>query len=223
MKLFSTRPLLIVTLVLALGGLAAGAAAFAATRQPHCQAYTSGNLIRLHVIANSDSPEDQAIKYAVRDALIKETAAQFSSAAGVEQVKTIINQNRDRFEAIANSRLEQTGVDYRARVEFGTFSFPTRSYYNTVLPAGEYEALRVVLGQGEGKNWWCVLFPPLCFVDIASTGEPPAAREVMAGPVADGSGAVYPQQTTIEPRLRLLEVLQYSQQRIAQLWLASYF
>jgi len=100
----------------------------------------------------------------------------------------------------------------------GVFEFPTRAYYETVLPAGSYRAVRVVLGEGEGANWWCVLFPPLCFVDIAGSGEVPAApvQEVMASP--GGRELQVQQRPPIEKRWRLVEWWRSSQRHLARLW-----
>ena len=116
-------------------------------------------IVRLHIIAQSDSEEDQAIKLEVRDAVLKsvrghmpETEAELAASA----------------EEIAETVLMEKGVGYGAHAEYGVFMFPEREYKGLTLPAGEYEGVRIVLGSGSGHNWWCVMYPPLCVTD----GEP---------------------------------------------------
>lgn len=123
-------------------------------------------LIRFHVLANSDSEQDQALKRAVRDAILKEVAPQLAVSKSLEESRQILKKIRPEMEDIARSVVKAWGKDYSVHTEYGHFGFPTKSYGSLVLPAGDYEALRVVIGEGQGSNWWCVLFPPLCFIDV---------------------------------------------------------
>lgn len=123
-------------------------------------------LIRFHVIANSDSIEDQNVKLKIRDAILKDIGPKLAECKTREESITIIQKNIGRIEYISNSILKNEGKSYKAKAMVGNFEFPIKSYGSITLPAGEYEALRVVLGDGDGKNWWCVMFPPLCFIDI---------------------------------------------------------
>lgn len=127
---------------------------------------TPNQLIRFHVVANSDSDEDQALKRAVRDAILEEVSPRLASSKSLDESRQILLKIRPEMEKIGLSVVKSWGKNYTVRAELGDFSFPTKSYGTLVLPAGTYEALRVVIGEGEGSNWWCVLFPPLCFVDI---------------------------------------------------------
>ncbi|AET70669.1 stage II sporulation protein R [Desulfosporosinus orientis DSM 765] len=129
-------------------------------------AKTPETLIRFHVLANSDSEEDQALKRAVRDAILKQVAPKLAASRSIEESRQIVQQIRPEMETIALSVVEKWHKNYTVHTEYGHFAFPTKSYGTLVLPAGNYEALRVVIGKGEGSNWWCVLFPALCFVDI---------------------------------------------------------
>jgi len=129
-------------------------------------AETPDQLIRFHVLANSDSDEDQTLKRAVRDAILKEAAPKLAVAKSLEESRQIVKQIRPDMESVALSVVQAWGKKYTVRTDYGHFSFPTKSYGTLVLPAGQYEALRVVIGEGQGSNWWCVLFPALCFVDI---------------------------------------------------------
>lgn len=123
-------------------------------------------LIRFHVLANSDSDQDQALKRAVRDAILKAISPQLAVSQSLDESRQIVKKVRPDMEKIGRAVVKAWGKDYSVRTEYGHFSFPTKSYGSLVLPAGEYEALRIVIGKGQGSNWWCVLFPPLCFIDI---------------------------------------------------------
>lgn len=123
-------------------------------------------LIRFHVIANSDSKEDQNVKLKVRDAVLKEIGPKLQKAKSKEEAIEIINQNIDKIVDISNKTLNKNGFKYTANATIGTYKFPIKNYGDITLKEGEYTALRIVLGEGGGKNWWCVMFPPLCFIDI---------------------------------------------------------
>ncbi len=116
----------------------------------------SRDIVRLHIIANSDLPEDQALKLKVRDAVLSATSA----SASKEDVSSLV----ERYEAIARDELLKNGCDCPVHAEYGKYYFPTKEYGALTYPAGEYDAVRIVIGEGKGQNWWCVLFPPLCYV-----------------------------------------------------------
>ena len=116
-------------------------------------------IIRLHVVANSDTSADQAVKLAVRDAVLRETGRVLD---GAEDPKQAVAAQLPALEAAANAELQRQGSEDLARVSFRRELFPTREYDTFSLPAGVYDSLRVTIGQGEGHNWWCVIFPPLC-------------------------------------------------------------
>ncbi len=146
------------------------------------QAYKNGNLIRLHVVANSNSPVDQAIKFQVRDAIVGAMAQKFGQAEDVGQARKIAEENLPYIQQLAVQKVRAAGEDYPVAVEMGEFGFPARTYqhnlYALTLPAGNYQAVRVVLGRGAGENWWCVLFPPLCFVDPGSVMSAESEKEM---------------------------------------------
>lgn len=123
-------------------------------------------MIRFHVIANSDSEEDQALKRAVRNAILEETAPILAASQSIEESRELVKKLCPTMKAVASKEIAAWNKDYTVHTVFGKCSFPTKSYGTLVLPAGQYEALKVVIGEGEGANWWCVLFPALCFVDI---------------------------------------------------------
>lgn len=127
---------------------------------------TPDQLIRFHVLANSDSDQDQKLKKAVRDAILIEVSPRLAVSQSLDESRQILKQISPDMESIGRSVVKMWGKDYSVSTEYGHFSFPTKSYGSLVLSAGDYEALRVVIGEGLGSNWWCVLFPPLCFIDI---------------------------------------------------------
>lgn len=115
------------------------------------------NLIRLHIIANSDSGEDQAVKLRVRDAVLDKMREETQNKSRNEIIKSL-----DEIEKTANRVLEENCFDYTASAVYGKFYFPKKEYRGMTLPAGEYYGVRIVLGNGNGHNWWCVMYPPLC-------------------------------------------------------------
>jgi len=123
--------------------------------------------VRLHIIANSDDPSDQLLKLAVRDKVVETLTPLLQNATNRTEAEAIVKENIPLLESIATATVADAG--YGAKGFYGRYEFPDRTYGELFLPAGEYDALRLVLGKGEGKNWWCVLFPPLCFLDGAST------------------------------------------------------
>lgn len=123
------------------------------------------NFLRLHVVANSDSDVDQSLKLKVRDRIIEETREVFDKETDINSARQDIAANLGKIEKCARDEIKKSGFDYDVNVSFGKSRFPTKNYGEIVLPAGSYDALEVKIGSAEGKNWWCVLFPPLCFVD----------------------------------------------------------
>lgn len=121
-------------------------------------------IFRMHVIANSDSAADQATKLAVRDAILDYERG-MGNVGSAEEVKArLMDDGREICTAI-DKVLHERGMDYSAELHIGTYDFPDREYGGKLYPAGRYQALRVILGEGKGKNWWCVMFPPLCILE----------------------------------------------------------
>jgi len=126
--------------------------------------------IRLRIIANSDSVEDQWLKQEIRDLVTEEINLWVGSIDDINEARVVIESHIPQIEQIVNDTITKYGYSYskEAKVELGIVEFPTKMYGEIVYPAGDYEALRITLGEGQGQNWWCVLFPPLCFVDMSS-------------------------------------------------------
>lgn len=122
-------------------------------------------LIRFHVLANSDSDEDQELKLKVRDEIIKYLQPMLKQSKSLEQSEQIILSESENIKNIGENIIKENGYTYEVEVKLEYNNFPAKQYSNIVLPAGEYKALRILIGEAKGKNWWCVMFPPLCFVD----------------------------------------------------------
>ena len=128
-------------------------------------------VLRLHVLANSDSEEDQALKLAVRDRILQEGSAVMDGGSSKEDAIEAAQEAIPAFDMAAQEEIRERGYSYPVSIAIEKVYFPTRQYGDTTLPAGKYDALRVVIGSGEGHNWWCVLFPALCLPAAEDTPE----------------------------------------------------
>ncbi len=126
------------------------------------------SVFRLHVIANSDTEEDQNLKYLVRDALIEYMNSISNKCISRKEAISIAESHQDDFYTIAHQIISDNGYNYDVNINIGNFAFPTKNYGDISLPAGYYDALRVEIGNANGQNWWCVMFPSLCFIDVSS-------------------------------------------------------
>lgn len=127
--------------------------------------------LRLHILADSDGDEDQAAKLAVRDAVLAvfRRAAEQQGASSLPQAKEVLKTLGKELQSAAENVLSERGMDYGVQLVLGEFDFPDRVYGDTLYPAGRYNALRMILGEGQGHNWWCVMYPPLCIIDSPSS------------------------------------------------------
>lgn len=139
----------------------------------------SQSVFRLHVIANSDSKEDQDLKYKVRDSILEYINDLAVNCSAKEEVILLANEKQDELYDIAKKVIEENGFDYDVNISIGNFEFPTKTYGDISFPAGNYDALRVEIGDAVGQNWWCVMFPPLCFVDVTSGIVPEESKETI--------------------------------------------
>jgi stage II sporulation protein R len=128
----------------------------------------SQNIFRLHILANSNSDEDQNLKLKVRDSIVEYVKEITKDSSKKDDVIKICQNNISNLQEIAENVIKENGYDYPVTIEIGNFYFPTKDYANISFPAGYYDALRIKIGEATGNNWWCSLFPPLCFVDISS-------------------------------------------------------
>lgn len=137
----------------------------------------AGKILRFHVIADSDSPEDQAVKLRVRDAVTALLEEPLAQAESLEETERIVEGYLDKIEETADAVLRENGFTCRAEAELSDTWFPRKSYGELTFPAGNYRALRVRIGRAAGQNWWCVLFPNLCFIDSIHAVAPEASEQ----------------------------------------------
>lgn len=128
-------------------------------------------VVRLHVLANSDSAQDQALKLDVRDAVLAQASMYLTHCHSTQQAKEVLSQHLQPLADTAAQTIAQKGYDYAVKVSLERTYFPTKVYADFSLPAGEYQGLRVEIGRAEGHNWWCVVFPPLCFSSVSEQSE----------------------------------------------------
>ena len=160
-------------------------------------------LVRLHVVAASDSAEDQAVKLQVKDAVVNSLKADLEKLHSAEEASSYLQENLPKIEALSNRILREAGCIDMAKVSLKREEFPTRDYDTFSLPAGIYQALRITIGEGEGHNWWCVAFPGLCLPATTSGFEDAAS---CAG-LSDGLTATLEEKPGYEIRFWLLDAL----------------
>ena len=132
----------------------------------------SNAVVRLHIVANSNSERDQKLKLNVRDRIIKDTSHIFEETLSPTQALALATENISLINNLAENEIKRLGYDYPVTVSVGKEAFPTKTYGNLTLPSGRYNAVKVKIGEAEGENWWCVMYPPLCFTDgIISVSE----------------------------------------------------
>ena len=175
LKLIEIALLIGLAVFLASGGLALRA-----------QSQLAERVVRLHVLANSDGEEDQALKLLVRDRVLARATELLTQAKDRTEAEALLRAELPELEALAVRELRANGCAYPVTAKLADTEFPTREYDGFTLPAGEYLALRVVIGEGAGRNWWCVVFPPLC---TAASADVPAAA-LAAGLTEDQVGLI---------------------------------
>ena len=168
----------------------------------------SDSVFRLHVIANSNSNEDQALKYKVRDNLLNYMNNICKNCTSKEEAINIVSEHQAEFKQVALETIKNEGYFYDAKIEIGNFEFPTKQYGDISLPAGFYDALKVEIGKAEGRNWWCVMFPSLCFVDISSGIVPEESKEELQNVLSDEEYAIISDNSNsgIKLKFKLLEL-----------------
>ncbi|RKD33530.1 stage II sporulation protein R [Thermohalobacter berrensis] len=183
-------------------------------------------LIRFHVIANSDSPNDQALKRSVRDRILKKIKDKFNKVSSINESREIILNSLDDIEYIAENEVKSWGKNYDVNVYFGDYNFPTKSYGNFTLPAGKYEAVRVVIGEGKGENWWCVMFPPLCFIDVTHGITNPKVKKELKGLLTDDEyrmivNAKQGKDVPLKLRFKVVEIIEKSKMKLANMFVSK--
>lgn len=153
--------------------------------QAKVQQGIADQIIRFHVLANSDSEEDQAVKLKVKTKVVEYLQKQLTNCQSKEEAKAILRANFGKIQEIAAKVLKEEGFDYPVKVELATAYFPVKVYGDLTFPEGDYEALRVLIGEAKGKNWWCVMFPSLCFVNETYSVVPDTSKDTLRYVLSD--------------------------------------
>lgn len=162
----------------------------------------SNSVFRLHVIANSDSQEDQNLKYLVRDSLLKYMNEISVGISTKEEAISLVNSNLDKFKEIALNTIRENGFDYDVNIKVGNFYFPTKYYGDISFPAGMYDALKIEIGNADGQNWWCVMFPSLCFIDVTSGIVEDESKELLEDNMTTESYAIVSDKNSAEVKFK---------------------
>ena len=171
----------------------------------------SRKMIRLHVIAHSDSTEDQALKLQVRDAVLDYATAVLQRSADMAAAQQELQRELPRIESIARAAVTAEGYDYGVTASLGQAEFPLKEYEGFSLPAGEYTALRLVIGEGAGQNWWCVVFPPLCTAAACEFDE-----TALAAGLSEEDIALITESEGYVMKFRTMELWQQLRQKIGK-------
>lgn len=179
----------------------------------------SNKLIRFHVIANSDSKEDQNLKLMIRDKVLEYIAPKLKDSKTIEESREILRKNDKNIKEIAQKVVRQNGYNYNVSTTLSMENFPVKAYGNITLPQGKYEAYKILIGNSNGQNWWCVMFPPLCFVDLAK-GEL-AEKETESSMKRVLNDKEYetvnnrPEEKTVVVRFKVLEIVKDIKNKIS--------
>ena len=169
----------------------------------------SDSVFRLHVVANSNTEEDQNLKYIVRDSIINYINEISQDATSKEEIIKITQNHLYEIEQIATQTVKDLGFNYSITLEVGNFAFPSKQYGDITLPPGYYDALKINIGEAKGQNWWCVMFPPLCFVDVTSGIVPDESKEIMQDNLStEEYDLISKKSSDIEIKFKIVEVLQ---------------
>lgn len=161
------------------------------------------DVVRLHILANSDSEEDQQVKLKVRDALLNKNTSLLTQGVNSENAKTYFENSRDELLKTANGVLEENGFNYKADIVLCEEIYPTREYGELTFPAGEYTSVKVILGEGNGHNWWCVMFPPLCVP--AAKGEIKANEDNLSDYITENGEHIVSSGEKYKVKFKILE------------------
>lgn len=167
------------------------------------------NVLRLHIIANSDSEEDQALKLKVRDAILLSNCAAFNNCTDIADARAVAENNLDMYKTVAEQVIKENGYDYSVSVGLCDTYFETRAYDTFTLPAGVYDALQIKIGAAKGKNWWCVMFPSLCV--------PAASNAKLTDSVSQSTADIAERPQNYQIRFKIVEVFEFIKKNLSKL------
>lgn len=167
----------------------------------------SRQVIRFHILANSDSIQDQSLKLKVRDRILADFKDKLSGSENIAQTRDILCREISAISKSAEDEIKAQGYSYPVNVYMARDYFPTKEYGDIRLPAGVYEALRVEIGEAKGKNWWCVMFPPLCYVDVTQKTIPARDKQTLKNVLDDEEYTLVTEKTpTVKIRFKVVEI-----------------
>lgn len=169
----------------------------------------SHKIIRFHVIANSDSDADQALKLKVKEAVVNYTAELLCNSKSISETEDLLSSHTNDIISIANNVISENDYDYPVTAEITDTYFPTKSYGNYTFPPGTYRAFQIKIGEAKGKNWWCVLYPPLCFIDISHGTVNPESEELLKETLTADEFQAVSDEYTVKYRFKYLTFLNY--------------
>ncbi len=170
----------------------------------------ANSVVRLHIVANSDSDLDQSLKLQVRDRILRGTSHIFSQSSNPNQALKLARENTDYIKTIAEAEIRRLGFDYDVSVDVGETNFPTKVYGNIALPKGRYNAVNIRIGDSQGENWWCVMYPPLCFTD-GIVAMPDDAKKQLKESLSPSEYRLITERSEsvpVEIRFKLVEIFQ---------------
>ena len=174
-----------------------------------------GSVIRIHVLANSDSPEDQETKLLVRDKILEFAEENLSGSKGLAEAEEEIRERIPQMEEMGRAYLKEIGKEDRLSITLTTEYYPTREYDSLSLPAGDYLSLRVLIGEAEGQNWWCILFPPTCLTTATEKAEDALLD---AGMEEKNVKTITREGTRFQIRFKILEIVSQTREKIRRLF-----
>ena len=169
----------------------------------------SHKIIRFHVIANSDSDADQALKLKVKEAVVNYTAELLCNSKSISETEDLLSSHTSDIISIANNVISENDYDYPVTAEITDTYFPTKSYGSYTFPPGTYRAFQIKIGEAKGKNWWCVLYPPLCFIDISHGTVNPESEELLKETLTTDEFQAVSDEYTVKYRFKYLTFLNY--------------
>lgn len=177
----------------------------------NCSTAIENKVFRLHIIANSNLEKDQELKLKVRDNIISYMNNICKNISSKEEAISMAQNHINDFKLIADRTISENGFNYTSTVEIGNYKFPTKHYGDITLPRGYYDALEIKLGENLGQNWWCVLYPSLCFVDVSSGTVPESSKEELKNTLSDEEYALISENTpTYNFKFKLVELFSSS-------------
>lgn len=169
----------------------------------------ASEIIRFHVIANSDSRQDQALKLKVKEAVVKDLKPVLENSINNKEARNILINQKKRIKRIALEVIKENGYSYDVKVSLSNSYFPTKVYGDMTFPPGEYEALKIEIGEAKGKNWWCVMYPPLCFVDVTYSVVPDKSKQTLKAVLTEDeyNSIILEKNVKVKVRFKILDYL----------------